>query len=171
MSMTAAEFWTVVHGMVFGAIYLLAFAGGLAGLYSLRPELVTPQGIRERMGRLKVGVWTMAVMAWLTVISGTYIVYPWYRAKTPDSPRSRLLADEATKLWHTFGMEWKEHVGWVAPILATAVAFLVTYYGAERLAKDKTLRNAALVLFILAFFADGVAGVFGAFLNKVAPIR
>ena len=43
MSMTAAEFWTVVHGMVFGAIYLLAFAGGLAGLYSLRPELVTPQ--------------------------------------------------------------------------------------------------------------------------------
>ena len=50
--------------MVFGAVFLLAFAGGLAGLYSLRPALVTAAGITERMRRLKIGVVAMAVAAW-----------------------------------------------------------------------------------------------------------
>ena len=68
------------------------------------------------MKRLVIGMWTMAIMAWLTVFSGTYIVYPWYRAPDPGSPRSFLLANADTKAWHTFGMEWKEHVGWFAPI-------------------------------------------------------
>ena len=30
MSLTAREFWTVVHGMILGSFFLLAFAGGLA---------------------------------------------------------------------------------------------------------------------------------------------
>ena len=81
MSMTARELWTVIHGMGLGAIFLLSFAGGLAGLYSLRPEWVTVTGVRERVLRLNIGAWVMAVAAWLTVVSGTYIVYPWYRAK------------------------------------------------------------------------------------------
>jgi hypothetical protein len=156
--------------MVLGTVFLLAFAGGFAGLWSLKPELVTGGGVRERMKRLAIGMWTMAVMAWLTVVSGTYIVYPWYRAKEPGSPRSLLLASTDTQAWHTFGMEWKEHVGWFAPILATAAAFIVTYYGA-RLAEKNQLRKAALVLFTIAFLASAVAGSFGAFLNKVAPIR
>lgn len=29
-----------------------------------------------------------------------------------------------TTRWHDFGMEWKEHVGWLVPLLLTAVAFL-----------------------------------------------
>ena len=33
------------------------------------------------------------------------------------------------------------------------------------------LRKAALVLFTIAFAASAVAGLFGAFINKVAPIR
>jgi len=81
MSISIREGWTVLHGMLFGAVFLLAFGGGLAGLYSLRPEWVTVEGLKERMFRLKVGLWSMAVMAWATVISGTFIVYPWYRAK------------------------------------------------------------------------------------------
>jgi len=170
MTMTEREFWTVLHGMVFGAVFLLAFAGGFAELWSLKPELVTGAGVRERMKRLAIGMWTMAVMAWLTVVSGTYIVYPWYRSKEPGSPRSLLLASTDTTAWHTFGMEWKEHVGWFAPILATAAAFIVTYYGL-RLAEKNHLRQAALVLFTIAFLAAAAAGLFGAFLNKIAPIR
>ena len=170
MTMTEREFWTVLHGMVFGAVFLLAFAGGFAGLWSLTPELVTGAGVRERMRRLAIGMWTMAVMAWLTVVSGTYIVYPWYRATGPGSPRSLLLASTDTKAWHTFGMEWKEHVGWFAPILATAAAFIVTYYGI-RLAEKNQLRKAALVLFTVTFLAAAIAGSFGAFLNKIAPIQ
>jgi len=45
MSPTAREFWAVVHGMGLGAIFLLAFAGGLAGLWSLRPECETVSSI------------------------------------------------------------------------------------------------------------------------------
>ncbi len=170
MSLPVRELWTVLHGLIFGSLFLLAFAGGLAGLYSLRPELVTVAGIKERLTRLLAGTWVMATIAWITVLSGTYIVYPWYRASAPDSPRSLILANPATKLWHNFGMEWKEHVGWFAPILATAVAFIVAYYGPQ-LSQDNRLRRAALWLFSLAFVAAGIAGIFGAFLNKVAPIR
>lgn len=177
MSITAREFWTVLHGMVFGSIFLLAFSGGLAGLYSYRPEWVTLEGVRERVRRLLVGTWIMAVVAWLTVITGTYVVYPWYRAKPPEGvadltayPRALLLSQGNTRLWHTFGMEWKEHVGWFAPILATAVAYVVSIYGTQ-LAEEHRLRRALLWLFVVAFGAAGVAGLFGAFLNKVAPIR
>lgn len=170
MNLSARELWTVIHGLILGSAFLLAFAGGVAGLYSLKPELVTVAGIRERLTRLLAGTWVMAIVAWLTVWSGTYVVYPWYRAKVPDSPRSILLASEATRAWHTFGMEWKEHIGWFAPILATAVAYIVTRYGPD-LARNTRLRQAALTLFVFAFAAAGIAGLFGAFLNKVAPVR
>jgi hypothetical protein len=168
MSLTDRELWTVIHGMGLGALFLLAFAGGLAGLWSLRAELITAGGLRERIPRLEIGTLVMAVAAWLTVITGTWIVYPWYRAPIAESPRSLLLADPSRALWHNFGMEWKEHVAWLAPILATAVAFVVVYYG-PRLAGEPRVRRALIVLFVLAFAAAGVAGLFGAFINKVAP--
>lgn len=170
MSITFKDAWTVVHGLILGTLFLVAFAGGLAGLYSLRPELVTAAGLRERVQRLVVGTWTMAIVAWATVISGTYVVYVWYRAKAPTSPRSLLLANPETKLWHTFGMEWKEHIAWAAPILATAVAYIVYKYGPRLVSQDK-VRKAAMSMFVLAFLAAGVAGLFGAFINKVAPTR
>lgn len=176
MSLTVRELWTVIHGMVLGAVFLLAFAGGLAGLYSLRPEWVTVTGVKERIMRLTVGTWVMAVVAWLTVVSGTYIVYPWYRAKPPegltdlaDFPRYYLLSVPNLAAWHTFAMEWKEHVAWFSPILAVAVAFVVWRYGA-RLAEMPKMRNALMVLFVLAFAAAGIAGLFGAFITKAAPL-
>lgn len=177
MSLTDREFWTVIHGMGLGALFLLAFAGGLAGLYSLRPEFLTVGGLRERLPRLEWGTGLMAVVAWLTVITGTYIVYPWYRATPPTGtagdalksfPRFFLLANESTAEWHNFGMEWKEHIAWIAPVLATTVAIVVFYYGPQ-LVKEPRIRRALVVLFTLSFTAAAVAGVFGAFINKVAP--
>jgi hypothetical protein len=161
--------------MVLGALFLLAFAGGFAGLYSLRPEWVTVVGMNERLRRLDVGTWVMAVVSWLTVITGTYIVYPWYRATPPegadllDYPRYFLLDNPNLAAWHTFGMEWKEHVAWFSPILATAVAFVVWRYG-DKIAENPKLRNSLLILFVLAFAAAGIAGLFGAFITKAAPI-
>jgi len=188
MELSERETWTIIHGMLAGTLFLLAFAGGLAGLWSLRPGFLTPAAIKERMRRLYVGVWVMAAVAWITVISGTWIVYPWYRAalagdtyagcaglSLPDaaacSPRDFLLSNVSgqTEGWHSFGMEWKEHVAWMAPILATAVAFIVTYYG-PRLIPRTRLRAAAIVMFVAAFGAAVVGGAFGAFINKVAPI-
>jgi len=69
-----------------------------------------------------------------------------------------------------FGMEWKEHVSWLAPIAATVVAFAVTYYG-QTLAQKANERRALLIFYIIAFLTAGIAGVFGAFINKVVPIR
>ncbi len=176
MDLSNRELWTVLHGMVFGTAFLVAIAGGLAGLWSLRPGFVTAEGIKERLIRLRIGFVAMAVMAWLTVLSGNYIVYPWYRAKPPEGvtdltayPRSFLKADPDLATWHSFGMEWKEHVAWVAPLFATATAFLVIYYG-PRLIADRRLRMTTFGLFTLAFVAAGIAGMLGAFLNKVAPV-
>ena len=81
MHLTYRELWTVLHGMGFGTIFLLGFAGGMAGLYSLRSELITPAGVSERLRRMKIGLWAMAVVSWLTAVSGTWVVYVWYRAK------------------------------------------------------------------------------------------
>jgi ABC-type phosphate/phosphonate transport system permease subunit len=188
MELSYRETITVIHGMVLGALFLLAFGGGLAGLYSLRPRLITAEGIRERTRRLILGTWTMAVVAWATVITGTWQVYPWYReslagddlsgcanATLPTetcSPRDFLTSNVTgdTESWHTFGFEWKEHVAWVAPILATVVAFAVTYYGIH-LIKHQRVRRALMVTFVTAFAAAAVAGIFGAFVNKIAPIR
>jgi hypothetical protein len=174
--------------MLAGAVFLLGFAGGLAGLWSFRPGFLTPAAINERMRRLNIGVWAMAAAAWVTVITGTWVVYPWYRealagedysgcagAQLPVggvcSPRDFLLSNVSgnTESWHTFGMEWKEHVAWFAPILATAVAVMVTYYG-PRLIPRSRLRAIVILMFVGAFAAAVVGGTFGAFLNKIAPI-
>jgi hypothetical protein len=110
------------------------------------------------------------------VIVGTYVVYPWYRATPPKGadltalPRSYLLDNPNLATWHTFGMEWKEHIAWLAPMLATAVAFIVVRYGAQ-LARESRIRQALMTFFTLAFLAAAVAGLFGAFITKAAPIH
>lgn len=169
MDMTSREFWTVAHGLILGSLYLLAFAGGLSDLWGLSTADATAHGIHRRIRRLTVGAWLMAGVAWLTVVIGTYLVYPWYRAPIPTSPRSLLLADPHKAEWHKFGMEWKEHVAWLTPILVTAVAYVITKHG-DDLANRPELRRAVTAAFVLAFLAAAVAGLFGAFINKVAPI-
>jgi hypothetical protein len=181
MELTDRELFTVLHGLVLGTLFLLAFGGGLAGLWSLRSRLLTSEGVEERTPRLLIGTSVMAIVAWLTVITGTFIAYPWYRARPPegvdlkdpgqlaDFPRYLLLAQEKTADWHEFGMEWKEHVAWMAPFLATAVAFAVLYYGVQ-LIRRGDVRNAVIVFFVLAFLAAGAAGLFGAFITKAAPV-
>ena len=190
MELSSRETWTVIHGLVLGTLFLLAFAGALAGLWSLRPGLITTAGIKERMTRLYYGTSAMALVAWATVITGTWVVYPWYRvALAPSgddafagcagaviptgtcSPRDFLKSDVSgsTAAWHEFGMESKEHISWAAPLLATAAAFLVVYYGPRLMARP-WLRTAVLVMLVGAFVAAAVGGAFGAFLNKVAPI-
>ena len=163
MTLTDRELLMVVHGMGLGATFLLAYAGGLAGLWSLRAEWVTAAGLQERSRRLSAGTWIMAIVAWLTVTTGTYIVYPTYRAWYE-------LENSTTIAWHTFGMEWKQHVAWLAPMLATPVAYVVLRYGPD-LAHEEQIRRALIALFTIAFFSAAVAGLFGAFLTKVFPIR
>jgi hypothetical protein len=169
MELNSHEFWALVHGILFGGAFLLAFTGGLAGFYSLRPELVTPAGVAERIRRLSIGTTAMAVITWLTVIVGTWIVYPWYREDVASSPKSKLLANPDTNGWHDFGMEWKEHIAWIAPMLATAAAFIVLYYRSD-LIKNQFARKLAMGLFIGAFACAVIAGLLGALITKKAPV-
>jgi hypothetical protein len=66
-------------------------------------------------------------------------------------------------------MEWKEHIAWMAPMLATLAAFLVFYYGPV-LARNRTARMLVLVVFTAAFATAAIAGLFGALITKTAPI-
>jgi hypothetical protein len=88
------------------------------------------------------------------------------------SPRDFLLSNVSgeTSEWHTFAFEWKEHIAWVSPMLATLAAFLVFYYGPV-LARNRTARLLVLVVFVSAFLVAAIAGLFGALVTKVAPIK
>jgi len=176
MLLTFRETWTMIHGVLFGGGFLLTFMGGLALLYSLNADELTTAGARKHVRWLKVATLVMAGLTWLAVVTGTYVAYPWYRAAPPEGvtdltpyPRSYLKADPDLAFWHVFGMEWKEHVAWFSPLLATAVAFVVWRYG-EYVARDSQLRQALIVLFALAFVAAGIAGLLGMLVTKAAPV-
>ncbi len=81
-----------------------------------------------------------------------------------------MLANAATAGWHNFGMEWKEHVAWIAPIAATVVAYVVWTYGTQ-LSGESKIRRALMWFFVIAFVTAGIAGMFGAFITKAAPLH
>lgn len=179
MEMTSRELWTGLHGIVLGSAYLMAFTGGLVALWDLRSDRLGDLAVRRAAGRLMLWMWAMAVLAWLTVLIGTYVIYPWYRAKPATGtagialmryPKFFLLGSPQTADWHEFGMEWKEHIAWLAPILATTVAVLVTKFH-RRIAADRLVRNTIVTLYAVAFFAASAAGLLGALIDKAAPVR
>ena len=176
MEITTRSLWTLVHGMGFGALYLLAGSGAIALLYlysSANAEAHSTAGSDHILG---IYLTVMAALAWLTVLSGTYIIYPWYRAAAPTGtanlgafPRSLLLSNPLTTQWHSLGMEWKEHVAWLVPIAITMAAFVAIKY-ARDLKHSRPLRSALIGFVATSLFAAGVAGFFGAMLNKNAPV-
>jgi hypothetical protein len=166
---------TVLHGMVFGAVLLLAFSGAAVILLS-SSVAGHPWTPRERKFASYYLV-SMAVLAWIAVFAGAYVIYPWYRAIVPAGtidlsgyPQRLLMSDPSTTDWHDIGMEWKEHIAWFAPITLTSLTYIFTKYGAQ-LPRFRGLRNAMLALAAVAFVSTAVAGVFGAMLNKYAPVR
>jgi hypothetical protein len=177
MEISSHDLWTVLHGMGFGALFMLAFSGALAELYRMSIPGAPGQPTRREQNLLTLYLLAMVVLAWLTVFSGAYVVYPWYRAVPPagatdlaDYPRRLLLSSGKTSEWHNIGMEWKEHVAWLAPIAMTMVAYVTMKYQ-RAITRPRQLRLAVLVFTVVAFVATGIAGAFGAFLNKYAPVR
>ena len=177
MEISLRDLVTVFHGMGFGALFMLAFAGAVAELYRMSaPATMIPPSSRAQL-LLRWYLIAMVILAWATVLSGTYIVYPWYRAVPPAGttdltafPKFLLTSNPATSKWHSLGMEWKEHIAWLTPIAVTMVAYVTAKYG-RALTRPRQLRSAVLGFVVVAFVATGVAGAFGAFLNKYAPVR
>ena len=177
MEITTRSLWTLLHGMGFGALYLLACSGAIVELcrrYSPRAE--APITARDERF-LRIYLAAMAALAWITVLTGAYIIYPWYRAVPPTGvanfaafPQRLLLSSPATSAWHSIGMEWKEHVAWLVPISITMAAVVFFQYGRD-LRRHPHLRAAVLGFTFVSFLAAGVAGFFGAMLVKHAPVE
>lgn len=167
----------MVHGMGFGALYLLACSGALVELYR-RYSPGSSDSTTEKDERfLSIYLVVMAVLAWTTVLTGAYVLYPWYRAVAPAGtaelagfPQQFLKSSPATIGWHSIGMEWKEHVAWITPISTTMAAAVFIRYGGE-IRNHPQLRNALLTFILVSFLAAGIAGFFGAMLVKHAPIE
>ncbi|HET6184889.1 MAG TPA: hypothetical protein VFA03_15020 [Acetobacteraceae bacterium] len=177
MQISFRDLITVLHGMGFGALFMLAFSGAIAVIYSSAEVGTSAQPSYGRSAMFRFYLVSMALLAWLSVLSGAYVIYPWYRAVPPPGttdlapyPQRLLMSSKLTIGWHDLGMEWKEHIAWFAPIAMTMVAYVFIKYGPE-LARQRQIRNAVLGFTAAAFFATAVAGAFGALLNKVAPVR
>lgn len=177
MQMSFRELITALHGMGCGGLLLLAFSGAFIGLYHIcNPERSSPLTVWEQK-LLRIYLIAMAVLAWSAVLSGAYIVYPWYRVRPPEGitdyaeyPQRSLLSSPTTAGWHSVGMEWKEHMAWFAPIIITMLAYIFIKYGSD-LAKHVQVRKAAFAFAVAALIAASIAGMFGALLNKNAPVR
>ena len=177
MEISFRDLITVLHGMGFGALFMLAFSGAIGVIYATAVAGTQWKAPRQANIMFRFYLISMATLAWLAVVSGAYIIYPWYRAAPPAGttdfslyPRALLLSSPLTAGWHNLGMEWKEHIAWFTPIAMTMVAYVFIKYGPQ-LALHRQMRNAVLGFTAVAFLATAVAGGFGAFLNKYAPVR
>ncbi len=150
---------TILHGLGLGFALLLVLTAAFCA-WRLAP------GSRA-LARLLCAA---AALAWTVCAVGSFVVYPWYRDKSPESAKSRLVAKAETQAWHSFGMEWKEHAAWLAPFLLTAAAFIARAYR-EELAARAELRRMVGALTVAAFAAGGIAGMLGALITRVEAVR
>lgn len=167
--------WTMLHGLVLGGGALLLLVTALLSLCMLAwPEgAAVPE--RQSRGFAWLAMATAALL-WMSVIGGTYIVFPMYRATPPEGltslaayPRALLMSSADTRWLHAFGMEIKEHVPWIAAMIATAAAFVARRHRATLLA-DRALRRITGALLAIVLVLVSGAALLGVFVNKVAPL-
>ena len=167
----------MIHGIVLGGGALMALA---AALFSLRAMRATESSSAAAQDQARYVAWLVGFAAaalWLTVLVGTYISFPDYRATPPDGvtdlsqyPRSLIQSNPETVWLHSFAMELKEHVPWIAAMLATAVAFVAARFR-SRLLTDRRLNGMATTLLAICFALASVMGLLGIFINKIAPVE
>jgi hypothetical protein len=164
--LTTRQLFFLIHSTL-GIIIVHAFGGGLG-------TLLTSGDSRMKDRIRKLSTAAMAVVAWLASAVGTWFGYAGYRAKVPPGghiemyPREYLLSSPQLRFWETFAMEWKVHIGWTTPFLATAVAFTALRYR-RRLVEDRLVRKVMTIMLLLAFAGALVAAGLGAVVNVTAP--
>lgn len=167
--------WTMLHGLVLsgGALVLLVTA-----LVFLR-VLAAPQGSTIPAQQSSAFAWLVvaaAALLWTSVLGGTYIVFPMYRATPPEGiaslaeyPRALLMSNPDTRWLHAFGMEVKEHMPWIAAMVVTAAA-VVSRRHRETLLSDASLRRLTGSLLAVALVLVSFVALMGVFVNKMAPL-
>ena len=175
MLFSERSIWTMVHGIGLGGGALMGLAAALFYLYAARSAAGTVRPATEARAFAAVTIGTATIL-WLAVLVGTYIVFPIYRETPPPGvtdltqfARARLLASPDTAWLHAFAMESKEHMPWIAAMLATAVAFVAVRYRSALLDSAR-LRNMAFGLLAISFALVAFVSLLGVFVNKVAPL-
>jgi hypothetical protein len=164
--LTTRQLFFLTHSTL-GIIIVHAFGGGLG-------TLLTSGDSRMKDRIRKLSTAGLAVVAWLASGIGTWFGYAGYRAKMPPGgniemyPREYLLHSPQLAFWENFAMEWKVHIGWTTPFLATAVAFTALRYR-RRLVADRLVRKVMTIMLLLAFAGALVAAGLGAVVNVTAP--
>ena len=166
----------MVHGILLGGGTLLTLAAALFSL-CVMPAAQEPEAARRQARPLSLLLLAVAILAWLAVLGGTFIVFPPYRVTPPEGvadlsqyPRALLLKSPETAWLHRFAMEIKEHVPWIAAMLATAAAFVGMRYRSKLLA-DPQLRGMVTALTAICFALVASVALLGVFVNKVAPLE
>ncbi|HEV8585848.1 MAG TPA: hypothetical protein VGT02_12825 [Methylomirabilota bacterium] len=144
------------HGL---AAFLYLFMGTI-GLY-LGWRLLT--GNIRAFADLQLLSVAGASMSFLAIVFGNWL-YIYYRAKTPDSPRSYFVKNMPEI--HRIFFEFKEFGALFTLPLMVCAAFLLWRYGAQVLARP-WLRYTVAILFGLAFFYLVVAFGLGAAVTKL----
>ena len=166
--------WTMVHGIGLGGAALMGLAAALFYLYAARPS--DGPAVPPGSGALAGATGLTAALLWLTVIVGTYVIFPPYRATPPAGatdlsafPRALVLSAPDTAWLHAFAMESKEHMPWIASMLTTAVAFVAARYRSSVL-QSPSLRRLSMALLAISLALVAFVSVMGVFVNKVAPL-
>lgn len=174
---TERSIWTMIHGVVLGSLALLALFAALFHLHVVRTGNGTLPSTPAQSRSFASLTVIAAVALWLAVLLGTYIIFPPYRLTPPEGvidlapyPRAMLLGNPETAWLHAFAMEIKEHVPWIAAMIATAVAFVAARYR-TRLLDDPELRGMAMWLLGICFGLVSIGALLGTFINKVAPLE
>lgn len=177
MLFTDLSLWTMIHGLVLGGAALMALFAALFAMRAMRTPDQSDAARRDQARSLARLTVFIAAVLWLAVIVGTYVIFPPYRVTPPEGtsdlhpyPRSLILANPETAWLHAFAMESKEHMPWIASMLATAVAFVGVRYR-SRLLHDAQVRDMATTLLAICFILVAFVGLMGVFVNKVAPLQ
>ena len=168
--------WTMVHGIVFGGGGLLAVTAALFAMIAMR---TTPPGDAAAAQSRQLA-WLLvaaSVLLWSAVIVGTYVSFPPYRATPPEGltdlsayPRALIRSNPGTAWLHSLAMESKEHMPWIAAMLATGVAFVAARYRAQLLGDDRLRRISVSLLTLTLVLVAGVS-LLGILINTVAPLE
>lgn len=177
MLFTERSIWTMIHGVVLGGGALIALSIALFSLRAMRTQTASDAASQNRSGYLLWPTVVAAVFLWMAVLVGTYVNFPPYRATPPQGltdfsqyPRSLIRSKAGTEWLHSFAMEIKEHMPWIAAMLSTAVAFIGVRYRSQLLSNAQLNRIATTLLAICLLLVSFVA-ILGVFINKVAPLE
>src|SRR5690606_24571481 len=111
---------TMLHGIALSGAALMGLAAALFHMYAVPTSDVQTAPAHANGRSFATLTVFVAVALWLSILVGTYVIFPMYRAMPPDGvvdfiryPRAVILADANNAWLHAFAMEVKEHVPWI----------------------------------------------------------